>query len=82
MDTSPHTIESLFLQLGLDTSGDAVEQFIKKNQLRPNESLMDAKFWTRSQAQFIKESWVDDSDWVEAIDSLDTMLHTKHKQNN
>ncbi len=75
MDTSEHTLENLFTQLGLRSSQEQIDLFIKTHSLSQDESLDDAVFWTPHQAKFIQECWLDDADWVEVVDRLDALLH-------
>jgi hypothetical protein len=75
MDSPFHSLENLFLQLGLDNSPEAIVRFIRENQLPPDTPLADAPFWTRTQAAFIQESLGEDSDWAEVVDQLNASLH-------
>jgi len=70
-----HDMQALFEQLGLDGSKEGIAQFINTHKLAGNESLEAASFWTPAQADFIRSSWEDDSDWVGIIDSLNAALH-------
>jgi hypothetical protein len=54
MDTSNHSMEALFAQLGLPNSEIAIDNF--------------------SQAQFIRESIAQDTDWANVVDNLDAQL--------
>jgi len=74
MDTSLHTMKNLFLQLGLDNTEASIEHFISHHQLRGNERLEQASFWTAAQSAFIEECLTDDSDWVEVVDHLNAQL--------
>lgn len=76
MDTSTHhTINGLFEQLGLDSSDDAIEAFIReKGPLDKNLKLPDAEFWTKSQAAFLSQAWQQDAEWAVAMDELSTRL--------
>ncbi len=74
MDTSQHTMKTLFDQLGLASSDVAIEQFIHNNRLRPDIPLDHAAFWSAGQAQFIREALDEDSDWSEIVDQLDAQL--------
>jgi hypothetical protein len=74
MDTSEHTIESLFSQLGLSTNHEAIDAFIKNNHLPDDIPLEQAAFWSAGQAQFIHEALELDSDWCEVVDQLDAQL--------
>ena len=75
MDTSIHTMENLFLQLGLNNSEEAISEFISAHRLAKDVTLDQANFWTTSQAQFIKECLDYDSDWAEIVDQLNTRIH-------
>lgn len=75
MDTSMHTLENLFLQLGLDNSDHAIAEFISQHKLDKETRLDQASFWSTSQAQFIKECLDLDSDWAEVVDQLNVQLH-------
>ncbi len=75
LDTSEHTFRSLFMQLGLDSSNQAIAEFIHTHRLNGNESLDQAGFWTPGQASFIRECWLTDSDWVGTIEQLNEALH-------
>ncbi len=75
MDLSNHTLNSLFLQLGLPDSDQAIDDFIDQHKgIDKNIPLHEADFWTPAQSAFIKESQEQDSDWTEVIDHLDAML--------
>lgn len=74
MDTSRHTLESLFAQLGLNDSNEAIVEFINEHRLSDSRRLDHADFWNSSQAQFIHEAWIDDADWVTVVDKLDNLL--------
>lgn len=75
MEATFHSLENLFLQLGLDNEPDAIDAFIRENKLEQDEALVDAPFWTPSQAGFIEECLNDDSDWAEVVDQLNVLLH-------
>lgn len=74
MDTSSHTLSCLFRQLGLPSSETAIENFVQNNHLPKEIPLDHAAFWSAGQAQFIRESLDEDSDWAEVVDQLDAML--------
>lgn len=50
MDTSSHTIYTLFAQLGLPNSDVAIEAFVKNNHLPKEIPLQRAAFWSAEQA--------------------------------
>lgn len=70
------TMASLFGQLGLDSSDQAIDRFIEQHKgLNKNQHLNEAPFWTPSQAAFLKNAIEDDADWAEVIDQLNVALH-------
>ena len=74
MDTSRHTIQTLFRQLGIPHSEPAIEAFLKNNHLPPDIPLKEAAFWNGAQAQFIRDAIAEDADWAEVVDQLDALL--------
>jgi hypothetical protein len=76
MNNVIHTLGDLFLQLGLPNSPEAISAFVEKHRLHPSIALSEADFWTSTQAQFIRECWLDDSDWAGVVDQLDARLRT------
>ena len=75
MDTTPHTLSTLFEQLGLSADGDSIRSFIQQH--RPLDSavpLAEAPFWSEGQAAFIQEAIEEDADWAERVDELDALL--------
>jgi hypothetical protein len=75
MDSPFHSLENLFLQLGLSNSPDAIDAFIKEHKLPSDTPLAEAPFWSATQAAFIRESLSEDSDWAEVVDQLNVQLH-------
>ncbi|GAA3714516.1 DUF2789 domain-containing protein [Oceanisphaera sediminis] len=74
MEHITHPFSELFEQLGLDASHEGIEHFLSTHRLPPEVELMDAPFWSASQAGFLKEGLQDDSDWAEIIDQLNASL--------
>ncbi len=75
MDTSFHTMNTLFSQLGLPDDEASIKAFIlEHHHLNQNVRIDKAPFWTTVQARFLREAYQDDSDWVEIVDSLDAQL--------
>jgi hypothetical protein len=75
METLNHSLASLFDQLGLDSSDQAIQAFINRNSpLAAGTALYQAVFWSPAQAAFLKQSTDDDADWAEIVDQLDAML--------
>jgi hypothetical protein len=74
MDTSSHTMQALFAQLGLPNSDIAMDNFMQNNHLPAEIPLERAAFWSAGQAQFIREAITQDADWAEVVDHLDAQL--------
>lgn len=73
----PHTptLADLFAQLGLDADEAAQRAFIAAHAPLPaNLPLPDAPFWTPAQATFLREALLEDAEWAEVVDQLDTLL--------
>jgi hypothetical protein len=77
MESSTHTLNNLFAQLGLPSDDSAIERFIQThNNLAGNLTLSEAPFWTPVQAAFLREEILKDADWAEVIDQLNARLHS------
>ena len=75
MEPAIHRMSDLFQQLGLADDASAMDLFITTHRpLPPGVKLADAQFWTPSQAQFLRETIQDDTDWAELVDSLAARL--------
>lgn len=75
MTNSDKTINTLFEQLGLDGSDEAIDHFVLENQLSQDVKLVDAPFWNDNQRKFLKEEYRADAGWIEIIDDLNVRLH-------
>ena len=76
MEPPVHSLVSLFKQLGLDNTSQAIENFIQENRPLPGHlELYEAEFWSESQAAFLREAIEKDSDWAEVVDELNALLH-------
>lgn len=66
----------LFAQLGLPNSPEAIANFLKQHRPLPDDMLLaDAPFWDEAQAEFLRESRLQDSpDWTQLIDQLSEAL--------
>ncbi|MFB9887678.1 DUF2789 domain-containing protein [Balneatrix alpica] len=79
MDTTPHTLSTLFAQLGLDSSSQAINQFIRQQGPLPDDlPLEQASCWNPAQARFIQEALAQDSDWSEVVDELNVLMRRRH----
>lgn len=75
MDETPLTLQSLFEQLGLPSDNAAIETFIKDHQLEGDQKLSDAPFWSKAQADFLREQLLADAPWAMVVDDLNAQLH-------
>lgn len=70
-----HSLASLFEQLGLDSSAQAIETFITNHKpLIKNMPLEEASFWSTAQANFLKKMKDEDADWAHVVDQLNLLL--------
>lgn len=75
MDTSTHSMNTLFAQLGLPNTDAEIDRFIANHRLFTSSvPIAEASFWTEAQASFLRESLEQDSDWSEMVDVLDSRL--------
>ncbi|WP_395599634.1 DUF2789 domain-containing protein [Pseudomonas sp. A1437] len=75
MENPNHSLPSLFKQLGLDNDPVSIDQFIATHSpLKPELHLADAFFWSKSQADFLRDEILDDADWAEVVDQLNVLL--------
>lgn len=74
MDITTPNLNSLFAQLGLPNSDQAIADFIAQHKMADNIHIANADFWNPSQRHFIKESLEEDAQWTEVIDQLDAQL--------
>jgi Protein of unknown function (DUF2789) len=79
MDTSIHTMQTLFFQLGLARDEEQIRTFIEKHRPLPrNIPLPEANFWNAAQASFLSEAIENDSDWCALVDELDSLLRENY----
>ncbi len=75
MESPAHSINSLFTQLGLEDSDEAIDNFIELHKPVPSHlRLHEAEFWSASQATFLQQAVEEDADWAELVDQFDVML--------
>ncbi|HHF3274750.1 TPA: DUF2789 domain-containing protein [Vibrio alginolyticus] len=75
MEMHQHGMAELFQQLGLGSSPQEMKDFINQHRhKRDSAPLHEARFWTMSQANFLKQAIEEDADWAELVDQLDVML--------
>lgn len=75
MDDTEVRMTNLFRQLGLDSSEQAIADFIKNHQLADDTTLMDAPYWSEGQRQFLAEQLKADAEWAIVVDQLSEALH-------
>lgn len=77
MEQPFHKFSELFAQLGLDSNPEAIDQFIRTHSpLSADTKLEEAPFWSKAQAEFLRQSLSADGDWSEIVDELNTELHS------
>lgn len=75
MENPQHNLSDLFAQLGLPSEASAIAGFIAAHSPLPSGvPLIEAPFWTASQAGFLCEEILKDADWAEVIDELNEAL--------
>ncbi|MGH6627330.1 MAG: DUF2789 domain-containing protein [Burkholderiaceae bacterium] len=74
MDTSHHDLNGLFSQLGLPGEPQAIDAFVAAHRLDAGMAVADAPFWSRAQAEFLREALADDAEWAEVVDELAMLL--------
>jgi Protein of unknown function (DUF2789) len=75
MDTSTHSLQTLFCQLGLKDDIEQINCFIELHKPLPVDiPLIKAHFWNESQAAFLTEAIESDSDWCALVDKLDSLF--------
>ena len=75
MELPNQNLAALFDQLGLPSSAEDIEAFFATHALTHDENLVDAPFWTPTQAAFLKEQLNRDAEWAQVVDELNTRLH-------
>ncbi len=75
MDPVLHPFHELFAQLGLPCDSRSIARFSRAHSPLPGDiALADAAFWTVAQANFLRETWQQDSDWTHQVDQLNKAL--------
>jgi hypothetical protein len=78
MEQQRHSMSHLFSQLGQPSDAAAIAQFIASHRPLAGEiNLPDAEFWSPTQAAFLREAILNDSDWAEVVDQLNSALHAR-----
>ena len=75
MDMPIHTLNDLFVQLGLPAEEKDIDRFIEGHSPLPdNMRLHEAPFWNHAQASFLREEVMEDTEWAELIEQLNVRL--------
>jgi hypothetical protein len=75
MNQAIHHFSELFAQLGLPSDPVAIRHFLTVHvAMAEGFRLADAPYWTPSQASFLRESLLQDSDWAVVVDQLSKAL--------
>lgn len=75
MEPPMHTMTTLFEQLGLESSNEAIAEFVQQHgPIPPGVRLSDLEIWTPSQATFLRRMIEEDADWAEIVDQMSAML--------
>lgn len=75
MELTTNTMKDLFDQLGLDSDDHSINEFVASHQLPNDVKLVEADFWSESQARFLKDELLTDAEWAPVIDHLNARLH-------
>lgn len=69
-------MSSLFAQLGEASDEGAITRFIETHgPMAGGVQLHEAAFLTPAQANFLREAILDDAEWAEIVDALNSELH-------
>ncbi len=75
MELTANNLTTLFDQLGLPSEGSAIDDFIEAHPLPAEVKLIDADFWSPSQAQLLEQWLLADGDEAVMVDELNVRLH-------
>lgn len=74
MITTTARMTNLFAQLGLDSSQEGIEKFIFENELAEDTHILEAPFWSKAQADMLREMLCSDGNWSLVVDQLSEAL--------
>lgn len=77
MITPQPDMTTLFEQLGLDSSPEAIEAFFGRHELDPGEDVSEAAFLSFEQRLTLARMRDEDAEWAELVDTMESLLH-KH----
>ena len=67
MELPNKDLVTLFDQLGLDSDPASMDAFFSSHALEHDTVLSEAKFWTPSQAAFLREEIREDAEWAPVV---------------
>jgi hypothetical protein len=77
MEATRHGLNDLFKQLGLAESEMAIARFIAEHGSLPSATpLAEAPFWSPTQAAFLRQEILEDADWAEVVEALNSILRS------
>ncbi len=80
MNATHHRFSELFLQLGLPADIESIEAFLTSHSpLDSAIKLEEAPFWTEAQANFLRDEILQDADWAEVVDQLNSALRSQQE---
>ena len=80
MNKAVHHFSDLFAQLGLPNDAASIADFLTKHTaMAAGMRLPDAPYWSPAQAQFLRESLMQDSDWSGLVDQLSKALQVEDR---
>jgi hypothetical protein len=81
MGIANYHFSELFAQLGLPDDAQGIAHFLTVHTaMAEGYRLPDAPYWTPSQAAFLRESLIQDSDWTGLVDQLSRALRAPAAQ--
>lgn len=81
IETTAHSMENLFAQLGLPCEITKIQRFIMTHGRLSHDILLEeAPFWTPAQSTFLKEEILMDADWAAVIEQLNEAIHASYAE--
>ncbi|MHA7880266.1 MAG: DUF2789 family protein [Saccharospirillum sp.] len=75
MLTATPTMTTLFDQLGLESSDEAIERFFERYHLEQGEDVSEAEFLSFEQRLTLARMRDEDAEWAEIVDTMEQLLH-------
>lgn len=78
MERTVHHMSSLFAQLGQPSDENAIARFMEAHvPLDGDIQLHEAAFWSPAQAAFLREAILEDAEWADIVEALNSELHCR-----